>query len=295
MTTPLSKIFKPILFVLMAAFTLQACKKNNAVTPPAQAETPQVTNIQPKNPQPGDVVTISGTGFGATATDVKVTVGTKTVTITSVTPTEIKFTVPADLSSGDLALAIKDIKAAIKDPAGVAITVTPKTSTTPTFTAMAPTSGKSGDVITLSGTNFSTLASDNKVFFATNTGGTVVLGTIKTVTATQITVEVPASAITGGILIDVKGTNAVPAVGFSTTFTVTTTTGGGTNNIAYIKSISGNLNFGKIASSTNEISEMYYDKVKNYIYYTDYSLLLQTGDKIYKQDPTGNNPAVVLT
>jgi hypothetical protein len=106
---------------------------------------------------------------------------------------------------------------------------------------------------------------------------------------------VPASAITGGVLISVNGTNAVPAAGFNTTFTVNNTTGSGTSSVAYINSISGKLNFSKIASSTNEIAEMYYDKVKNYIYYSDYSLLTQTGDKVYKQDPTGNNTAVVLT
>ncbi|MGY3213380.1 IPT/TIG domain-containing protein [Mucilaginibacter sp. HD30] len=294
MKTALFKTLKPLfLAVLMVSF-FTACKKENVINPPA-TETPQVTSIQPKNPQPGDVVTITGSGFGATANDVKVTIGTKTLTLSSVTATEIKFAIPADLTSGDLAVVIKDVKAAIKDPAGVAITVTPKTGTTPTFTAMAPTSGKSGDVVTLTGTNFSTLASDNKVFFTTNTGGTVVLGTIKTVTATQITVEVPASAITGGILIDVKGANAIPATGFSTTFTVNTTTGSGSSSVPYINSISGKLNFGKIASSANEIGEMYYDKVKNYIYYSDYTLLTQTGDKVYKQDPTGNNPAVVLT
>lgn len=295
MTTPLFKSFKSVFFLLITLSVFVACKKENVENPPVTPETPQVTSIQPKNPQPGDVVTITGSGFGATATDVKVTIGSKTLTLSSVTATEIKFTIPADLTSGDLAVAIKDVKAAIKDPAGVTITVTPKTVTTPTFTAMLPTSGKSGDVVTLTGTNFSTLASDNKVFFATNTGGTVVLGTIKTVTATQITVEVPASAITGGILIDVKGTNAVPATGFSTTFTVTPTTGGGTSSVAYINSISGNLNFSKIGSSTNEIGEMYFDKVKNLIYYSDYSLLTQTGDKVYKLDPAGNNAATVLT
>jgi len=294
MTTQPIKIFKPVLLLLMAVTLLLSCKKEKAIDG-QPADVPQITNIQPKNPQPGDVVTVTGSGFGATATDVKVTIGSTTINISSVTATEIKFSVPADLSSGELAVAIKNVKAAIKDPQGVAITVTPKPVTTPTFTAMSPASGKTGDVVTLTGTNFSTLASDNKVFFTTNTGGTVVLGTIKTVTATQITVEVPASAITGGILIDVKGTNAVPTAGFSTTFTVNTTTGGGTSSVAYINSKSGNLNFSKIATSTNEIGEMYYDKVKNYIYYSDYSLLTQTGDKVYKQDPTGNNPAVVLT
>lgn len=270
--TTVIKLFKPVFFLLLMISFLMSCKKEKT-TEVQIADLPQITSIQPKNPKVGDVVTISGKGFGANTTDVKVTIGSTSISITSVTATQIKLTVPDGLSSGNLAVAIKDVKAVIKDPEGVAISVAPKPVAIPTFTAMAPISGKAGDIVTLTGTNFSTRASDNKVFFTTKTGGTVVLGTIKTVTATQITVAVPASAITGGILISVNGTNAVPAIGFDTKFTVKTTTGSGTSNVAYINSIAGNLNFSKIATSKNEIAEMYYDKVKNYIYYSDYSLL----------------------
>lgn len=285
------------LFTLLSA-VISSCKKDNSAageTPPA-VTTPQITGIQPKNPQPGDVVTIAGTGFGTAATDVKVTIGSTEVTISSVTATEIKFTIPANLTSGTLALAIKGVAATNKDPQGGAISVTPKPVTVPTFTAMSPASGKTGDVITLTGTNFNPQISENRVFFATNTAGTVVLATIKSATSTTLTVEVPATAVTGGILITVSGADAVPATGFNTTFTVNSSIGGtGSNNVSYIEALTGNLGFSKIASATNEIGTMYYDKVKNFIYFSDYTLLTQTGSKVYKLDPGGNASPVALT
>lgn len=297
MKTILFKFFMLALLLSTAGF-YSSCKKQAGGDggPTTVEKIPQITSITPKNPQAGEEVTIAGVNFGNVMTDVKVTIGSTVLTISSVTPTEIKFTIPEELTSGDLALAIKNILATNKDPQGTTITVTPKTTTPPTFTAMTPNSGKTGDIITLTGTNFNPQISENKVFFATTTGGTVVLATIKTATATQLTVEVPANVITGGVLISVSGTNAVPATGFNTTFTVNATGGdSGVNGVSYINVLSGTLNYSKIASSINEIGDMYYDKVKNQIYYSDYSLLTQTGDKIYKLDPSGSSSATALT
>lgn len=297
MNLSLLKIFG-LALLLLAMGMLYSCKKN-ATDEVKPQETPkaQITSITPKNPQTGDVVTIAGTGFGATATNVAVKIGSTAVTISSVTDTEIKFTVPAGLASGNLAVAVKDIAATNTDPQGVAITVTPKSVATPTFTAMLPTSGKTGDVITLTGTNFNTQPSENKVFFTTTTGGTVVLAVVKTATATQLTVEVPASAVTGGISISVSGINAVPATGFNTTFTVNTTSGTGSNTVTYINSISGSLNFSKIATATKEIGAMIMDRTNNMIYYSDYTVLNSTAGQntVYKADPSGNSSPSVLT
>jgi hypothetical protein len=285
---------------LMLVMGISSCKKDEGagtVPPTETATTPQITSITPKNPQTGDVVTITGTNFGVTATDVAVKIGSTSVTISSVTNTEIKFTVPTDITSGDVAVAIKSIAVVNKDPQGVAITVTPKTLTTPTFTAMAPTSGKVGDVITLTGTNFSTQASKNKVFFTTTTGGTVVLATVKTASATQLTVEVPASTVTGGVSITVDGTNASVATGFNTTFTLITTSGTGGSTVDYINAKSGALNFSKITTATTEIGTMIMDRANNWIYYSDYTILNSAAGKntVYKVDPTGNNAPAVLT
>ncbi|RVU02075.1 hypothetical protein EOD41_09000 [Mucilaginibacter limnophilus] len=285
-----------LLLILLLTLTLGACKKEKSgAEPDPTLPTPEVTSISPKDPQTGDIVTITGKNFGTAADDVKVSIGSTSITISSVTDREIKFTVPADVASGDLSVVIKGKAAAIKDPDGAKITVKPKPVILPTFTAMNPSSGKTGEVITLTGANFSTQLSENKVFFAAATGGTVVLATVKSATATALTVEVPANAITGGILIEVSGTNAVPAAGFNTTFTFNTETNTGGSDVDYINVISGNLNFKKIGTAANEIGTMWYDKAKNFIYYSDYTLLTQTGNKVYKLDPGGNNPPAVLT
>jgi len=287
---------KPLAFILFASILFIACKKEKQATPNPGQTPVVISSIQPKNAQTGDVVTITGTGFGTTLTDVKVTIGHTTIPITSVTATEIKFTMPAEVTSGNIALAIKGAAATNKDPEGANITITP-VANAPTFTAMAPNSGKTGDVVTITGTNFSTLVSDNKVFFATQTGGTVVLAAIKAATATTLTVEVPANVITGSVSVSVKGATAVTATGFNTTFTVNAATGGtGTTTVDYIKIVSGNIKFGKVATAANEVTAMYVDKAKNILYYSDYSLLNTTSTKVFKIDlSTSNNPVALTT
>lgn len=283
---------------LLLVMGIYSCKKNgNTGEPPAETPAPQITNITPKNPKVGDVVAISGTNFGTTATDVTVKIGAATVLIASVTNTEIRFTVPDGITSGDLAVSIKNIIAVNKDPQGAAITVTPKTPAMPTFSAMVPVSGKTGDVITLTGTNFNPQASENKVYFTTTTGGTVVLAPVKTASATQLTVEVPASAVTGGVLISVSGTNAVNTAGFDPTFTVNTTSGTGGSTVTYINSLTGALNFSKLTTAAKEIGFMAMDRVNNVIYYSDWGLLNSTAGQntVYKVALTGSSEPIVLT
>ncbi|NRF38285.1 IPT/TIG domain-containing protein [Pedobacter foliorum] len=290
MKTSLSNLLKLFMILVMITGTMYSCKKEKAEN--TQPDPPQITNVQPKNPQPGDVVTITGSGFGNVATSVKVAIGTTEINVTNVTATEIKFSVPESLNPGDLKVTINGNVVVNKDPDGS--TINPKVPT-PTFTAMTPLKGKTGDVVTLTGTNFSTRISDNKVFFATNTGGTVVLATIKTATATTLTVEVPANAITGGIKISVNSIDAIPATGFNTTFTITQGDVTGGSSVDYIQVVSGGLKFSKIASAAKEIGTMYLDKVKNIIYYTDYSILNQTGTTIYKVNLAGATGPEVLT
>jgi len=224
---------KLIYILLLFALMVSACKKNST-TEEALPEIikPVVTSIQPKNPKPGDVVTITGSGFGVAVTDVKVNIGTQAITITSVTATEIKFTLPAGLTEAAITIAIKDMAASITDPQGATIKPQPATQPVPTFTALSPATGKAGDVVTLTGTNFSTVLAENLVKFTGATTGTTVAATVKTATTTTITVEVPATVATGVISIEVKGSTAVMATGFAGTFTLNApVTGGGTGTL----------------------------------------------------------------
>lgn len=290
MKTSLTNLLKLSMILVMIIGTMYSCKKDKAEN--IQPDPPQITDVQPKNPQPGDVVTITGSGFGNQATSVKVAIGTTEISVTNVTPTQIKFNVPESLNPGDLKVSINGNVVVNKDPDGS--TINPK-APTPTFTAMTPLKGKTGDLVTLTGTNFSTRISDNKVFFATTTGGTVVLATIKTATTTTLTVEVPANAITGGIKISVNSIDAIPSVGFNTTFTITQGDVTGGSTVDYIQVVAGSLRFSKVASASKEIGTMYLDKVKNIIYYSDYSILNQSGTTIYKVNLAGSAGAEVLT
>ena len=283
------------LALILLVTSFYSCKKTDSTVTPDTA--PQITSITPKNPAPGDVVTVAGTNFGTIANNVLVKIGNTTIAISSVTDTEIKFTVPTTITSGDLAVAINNIAAAIKDPQGVAITITPKTTLTPTFTAMSPTNGKVGDVVTLTGTNFNPQASENKVYFTTTMGGVIVLATIKTASATQLTVEVPASAVTGGVSITANGNNAVVANGFNTTFTVNATSGTGSSTVTYINSLSGALSFSKIATAAKEIGFMTSDRTNRTLYFSDWTILNSTAGQntVYKVSLTGSSDPVVLT
>ncbi len=71
-----------------------------------------------------------------------------------------------------------------------------------TISAISPTSGSVGTEVTITGTNFSSTASDNKVTF------NGVAATVSSASATQIVAEVPATATTGNVAITVLGRNA---------------------------------------------------------------------------------------
>ncbi len=174
MKTSIKTFLNITLLGIVFALAFVSCKKDSQTKQP-DVVLPSVTNVQPKNPMPGDVVTITGTGFGAAATDVKVTIGTQNITITSVTDTEIKFTLPAGITAGDIAVAIKNVIANNIDPQKATITPQPAPVPVATITALNPTSGKVADVVTITGTNFSTTITDNVVKFngvtATMTAG----------------------------------------------------------------------------------------------------------------------------
>lgn len=92
-----------IYLTVILALLVGACKKNESIKEiEPGANGPVITSIQPKDPLPGDMVTITGTGFGSIATDVKVTIGTKVITLTSVKPNEITFRLPDGITEAAL-------------------------------------------------------------------------------------------------------------------------------------------------------------------------------------------------
>lgn len=281
-----NRILKMVLICFLTVSTITSCKKGSVTTPP---ELPIVTNVQPKNPKPGDVVNISGTGFGTTATDVKVTIGSQIITITSVTATEIKFTLPTGITAGDIAVAIKNIIASNIDPQKA--TITPQQTVLPvaTITSINPTSGKVGDLVTITGTNFNTTLANDVVKF------NGIATTVIAATATSLTVNVPATATTGVVTLSVLGAAAISG----SSFTVNSSNGGSTGSaVPYIVSVGGTATFSKIASASSEIGAMVVDKKNNILYYSDFGgapYFATYKGTLYKVKLDGSAPVVVTT
>jgi len=231
-----------IYLTAILALLLGACKKNESgkeIDP--EVIKPLITSIQPKDPIPGDLVTITGSGFGTVAADVKVAIGTQVMALLSVKPNEITFRLPEGVTEAALTLAIKELIASNTDPQGANIKPKPVTAATPTFTALSPSSGKAGDIVTLTGTNFSTVLQENIVQFTGALSGAPVNAVVKTATSTTITVEVPSGAVTGLVNISVKNTFATLIAGFNGTFTINSSgIGNGKGTLALIEEIKAN-------------------------------------------------------
>ncbi|MES2809215.1 MAG: IPT/TIG domain-containing protein [Bacteroidota bacterium] len=191
-------------------YTANPKPKTEVKDPTPVAAKPTIDNIAPTSGIAGDTISIAGTNYSTTAADNVVKFNNTQATVISATATKLMVVAPQGGTSGDLTLKVKNSEQII----GPAFTyIIPAT-----FTALSPSSGAVADVITLTGTNFSTVLTDNLVHF------NGVPGQVKSATATTITVAVPTGATTGAIAIFVKGKRATPAQAFTTLFTVTVPT-----------------------------------------------------------------------
>ncbi|RTQ48200.1 T9SS type A sorting domain-containing protein [Hymenobacter gummosus] len=173
------------------------------VTTPTPA--PTVASFTPTSGPVGTVVTITGTNFtGATAVSFN---GTAATTFSVTNATTISATVPTGATTGTIA---------VTTPGGTAtstgsFTVTVPTPA-PTITAISPSTGAIGSLVTITGTNLT--GATAVAFNGVNAPSFTV------VSATSITVTVPTGATTGTISVTTPGgTASSPNV-----FTVTTST-----------------------------------------------------------------------
>ncbi len=158
---------------------------------------PVITSFFPTKGKAGDVVTITGKNFAET-TSVKFN-GLAASTFTVVSATSITATVPDDATSG---------KISVTTPGGTATSASNFTVLyTPTITSFSPISGKVGDIVTITGTNF-TGATGVKF-----NGLSAVTFTVVSATSTSATV--PDGATTGKITVTTPGGTATSADDFT--------------------------------------------------------------------------------
>lgn len=149
-------------------------------------------------------ITITGTGFSATASQDTVKFNGTAATVVSATTTQIVATVPTGATTGTIS---------VTSPTGTAtsiqsFTVTPPSAAAPSISGFTPTSGGYGDTVTISGSGFATSTSQETVSFSGADG--IVTAT----SATSITVTVPAGGATGPITVATQSGSATSAASF---------------------------------------------------------------------------------
>jgi hypothetical protein len=167
-------------------FFAVSCKKDHDSAP-----VPSITAVNPQQGKIGDQVTITGVNFSSALSENAVTFSGVPAIITSANTTQIVTTVPTNAVTGPVVVVVNGQMAT-----GPAFTVvTPVPLTVASFT---PTSGLVGSDVTLTGTGFSTTLTDDVV----KVNG--VAAVVKSATATQLVITIPAGATTGPITVEVK-------------------------------------------------------------------------------------------
>jgi YD repeat-containing protein len=138
----------------------------------------------------GTLVTISGTAFSATPGQNTVTFNGISATVISSTTTQIIVTVPTGVTSGPIV---------VTSPAGAATSATPFTvsgSGAPTITSFTPNVGAATTAVTITGTNFESVPTNNRLNFYV--AARALVGSAST---TTLSATVPVGATSGRLTI----------------------------------------------------------------------------------------------
>jgi hypothetical protein len=151
---------------------------------------PAISSLSPTSGAVTAPVTITGTNFGPAPGSSTVTFNGTAATPTSWSNTSIVAPVPSGATTGSVVVTVSGV-------ASNAITFT--VTAAPVITSLSPTSGATGQVVTITGTTFGSTQGTSTVTF----NGAP--GTPTSWSATSIKVPVPASATTGNVVVTVSG------------------------------------------------------------------------------------------
>ncbi|MGZ3926360.1 MAG: beta strand repeat-containing protein [Mucilaginibacter sp.] len=173
--------------IFTALVTLSGCKKNNPVPAPV------INTVSPSSGLAGVSVTISGSNFNTTASGNTVKFNGFAATVTSATAGALVVTAPVGGSTG--AITVTTIGGTATGPAFTYLQA-------PTITSISPVSAKAGSAVTITGTNFDVVASNDIVKFNGTTA------TVTTATSTSLIVTAPAGGSSGAITVTTLGGTA---------------------------------------------------------------------------------------
>ena len=158
---------------------------------------PKITSFTPLSIPVGAVVTLAGSGFGASGESRTITVnGVAASTSSWVSPKSLKFTVPAGATTGPISLSVGTAA-----PFTTAATV----KVLPKVTGYSAAAARDGDAVTVQGT---TLNGATTVKFGAITG---VVDSVS-VDGTQLFTHVPPGALTGAVTVVTPGGTSIGPV-----------------------------------------------------------------------------------
>ena len=161
-----------------------------------------ITEFTPNSGTAGTPVTIYGTGFSANAVDNTVTFNGTAATVSAATATQINTTVPAGATTGAIT---------VTTPSGTATSTTPFTvngSGVPTITSFTPSVGAVGSNVTVNGTNFETVPTNNRVKV------NLTRGVVSSATATSLVAQIAYGTASGRVSVSMPAGTAVSVADF---------------------------------------------------------------------------------
>jgi RHS repeat-associated protein len=158
-----------------------------------------VIDFSPINGAPGTVITVYGTGFSTTAHSDAVSFDGTATTATSATATSLTVTVPAGATAGPVKVTVGSGSAQSTQDFN-------PTSLAPSIASIIPDVVTVGTSVTVSGTNFQTDASLDRVNFGNQ------LGTVSAASATSLSALVPTNAASGHVYVSTPYGEAIADV-----------------------------------------------------------------------------------
>lgn len=156
---------------------------------------PVVRVMEPTSGAPGARVTLRGAHFGSEASRVTVAFGAANATVVSAAPTAVVVTVPEGAASGRVSVTAGGV--------GPVLSPTEFRVMAPvTVARVDPRAGDIGERVTLTGTGFSTVLTENTVQLGS------LAARVLSATPTELAVEVPAGARSGQWSVAVAGSGS---------------------------------------------------------------------------------------
>ena len=161
---------------------------------------PTLATVAPGEGVPGEVITLTGTGFSPEASQDTVTFNGIAAAVRQATATTLAVAVPAGATTG--LISLRTLGGQVASPQAFRVWQPP------TITACSPAKAKAGTVLTITGTNFAEAAARNTVLLGPTPAP------VLAATATQLQVRVPATAQTGPPTVRTPGGQATAAASF---------------------------------------------------------------------------------